>query len=156
MKKNVVFYLFVSIVALISFAFMLGKNYSEKGATSRPAYTITKETAHRYVEAFRKREEAAGKKRGEFVEAFDMNATELQDILQAVTIISNGNLNKMNVRFYLGVNDAGKQTLVIVGVDEKGQNVAYYKDAQGKLQSAVFDFTTPKPPFNTPDDETAF
>ncbi len=58
----------------------------------------------------------------------------------------------MSVRFYLGINDAGKQTLVIVTVDENGNNVAYYKDQQGKLQSAIFDFTTPSPPFNKDSD----
>ena len=151
MKKNLILFLSLAIIALISFAFIVGKNYSAK-SNSRSSYSISKETGHRYVEAFRQREEAAGKKRGEYVEAFDMNATEVQDILQAVTAISKGDISKMSVRFYLGVNDLGKQTLVIVAVDAAGKNVAYYKDSQGNLQSAIFDFTTPRPPFG-PDDQ---
>jgi hypothetical protein len=151
MKKNVIFSLFAGMAALVSLAFMVGKSYSSKSDISRSSYAISKETAHRYVEAWRQREEAVGKKRGEYVEAFDMHATELQDILQAVATISNGNLSTMNVRFYMGVNDAGKPTLVVVGVNAKGENVAYYKDAAGNLQSAIFDFTTPRPPFG-PDD----
>lgn len=151
MKKNLILFLSLGIIALISFAFIVGKNYSAKN-NSRSSYSISKETGHRYVEAYRQREEATGKKRGEFVEAFDMNATEVQDILQAVKTISKGDISKMSVRFYLGVNDLGKQTLVIVAVDAAGNNVAYYKDSQGNLQSAIFDFTTPKPPFN-PDDQ---
>jgi hypothetical protein len=84
MKKNLIIFLSLAITALISFAFMVGKNYSAKNNNNRSSYSISKETAHKYVEAYRQREEATGKKRGEYVEAFDMNATELQDILQAV------------------------------------------------------------------------
>jgi len=151
MKKNVVIFLSLGITALISFAFIVGKTYSAKN-NSRSSYSISKETAHQFVEAYRKREEATGKKRGEYVEAFDMNATELQDILQAVSTISKGDISKMSVRFYMGVNDAGKPTLVAVAVDANGNNVAYYKDSQGNLQSATFDFTTPHPPFDSEED----
>jgi Ethanolamine utilization protein EutJ (predicted chaperonin) len=80
-----------------------------------------------------------------------MNATELQDIMKALTAISKKDISKMGVRFYLGINEAGKQTLVIVTVDENGNNVAHYKDEQGQLQSAIFDFTTPSPPFGGQD-----
>lgn len=152
MKKNLILFFSLGIVALLSFAFIVGKNYSAK-KSSPSSYSISKETGHRYVEAFRQREEAAGKKRGEYVEAFDMNATEVQDILTAITAVSKGDISKMSVRFYLGVNDLGKQTLVIVAVDAAGKDVAYYKDSQGNLQSAVFDFTTPRPPF---DDQNGF
>jgi hypothetical protein len=147
MKKNLLLFLSLGIIALISFAFMVGKNYSARN-NSRSSYSISKETGHRYVEAYRQREEATGKKRGKYVEAFDMNATEVQDILQAVKSISKGDISKMSVRFFMGINDAGKPTLVAVAVDAKGNNVAHYKDSQGNLQSALFDFTTPHPPFD--------
>jgi hypothetical protein len=91
---------------------------------------------------------ALGKKRGEYVEAFNMNASELQDIMKALTTITKDDISKMSVRFYLGINDKGKQTLVIVTVDASGHEVTYYKDEHGNLQSAIFDFTTPSPPFD--------
>jgi hypothetical protein len=152
MKKNVVIVVTLVTTALISLAFIVGNNYAGKNSSAPSSYTISKETAHKYVTAWQKQEEALGKKRGEYVEAFNMNATELQDIMKALTIISKNDISKMSVRFYLGINDAGKQTLVIVTVDENGNNVAYYKDQQGKLQSAIFDFTTPSPPFNKDSD----
>jgi hypothetical protein len=148
MKKNVTIFLALVTTALISLAFIVGKNMSEKKAVNHSTYTISKETAHQYIDAWRKHEEALGKKRGEFVEAFDMNATELQDIMKALTAISKDDISKMNVRLYLGINDKGKQTLVIVTVDANGHEATYYKDENGNLQSAIFDFTTPRPPFN--------
>jgi hypothetical protein len=146
MKKNLIIFVALATTALISLAFIIGNNYGEK-TSARSSYTISKETAHKYVTAWQKHEESLGKKRGEYVEAFDMNATELQDIMKALTTISKNDISKMGVRFYLGINEAGKQTLVIVTIDEKGNNVAHYKDEQGNLQSAIFDFTTPRPPF---------
>jgi hypothetical protein len=151
MKKNVVLVVALATTALISLAFIVGNNYGKK-TSAHPNYTISKETAHKYVTAWQKHEEALGKKRGEYVEAFNMNATELQDIMKALTMISKNDISKMSVRFYLGINEAGKQTLVIVTVDANGDNVAYYKDEQGNLQSAIFDFTTPSPPFGKESD----
>jgi hypothetical protein len=152
MKKNVTLILSLATTAILSLAFIVGKNYATKENNTHSTYTISKETAKKYVGTWRQQEEAAGKKRGEYVEAFDMDATEFKDIMQALTTISKGELSKMSVRFYLGINEAGKQTLVIVTVDANGNNVSYYKDEQGKLQSAIFDFTTPRPPFNGEND----
>jgi hypothetical protein len=46
----------------------VGKNYSGKKNNTHASYTISKETAKKYIGAWRQREEAARKKRGEYVE----------------------------------------------------------------------------------------
>lgn len=77
--------------------------------------------------------------------SFSISATEVQDIMKALTTISNGDISKMKVRFYKAINDKGEETLVIVAVDANGKDVTYYKDKDGNLQSGVFDFTKPCP-----------
>jgi hypothetical protein len=144
MKKNVYLILSLAVIALISFAFIAGRKYA-LGSATRSSYTITKETAHNYVAAFRSREEAQGKKPGEYVRSFSMSAVEVQDIMNALTTISKGDISKTKVRFYKAINDDGQETLVIVAVDANGNDVTYYKDKNGNLQSAIFDFTHPCP-----------
>lgn len=144
MKKLAYIILPLAVIALISVAFVVSKKYSAN-STSRSSYTISKETAHNYVTAFRKKQEGQGKKRGEYVESFSISATEVQDIMNALTTISNGYISKMKVRFYKGINDSGEETLVIVAADANGNDVTYYKDKNGNLQSAIFDFTRPCP-----------
>ena len=89
--------------------------------------------------------DARGKKRGEYVESFSVPATEVRDIMNALNTISNGDLSKMKVRFYKAVNDKNEETLVISVADAQGKDVTYYKDKNGDLQSALFDFTRPCP-----------
>jgi hypothetical protein len=151
-KKIAYVFLPLAVMALISVAFIAGKKYTA-GSGSRSSYTITKETAHNYVAAFQHREEAQGKKRGEYVRSFSISATEVQDIMKALTTISNGEISKMKVRFYKGINDEGKETLVIVAVDSNGKDVTYYKDKDGNLQSGIFDFTKPCPDTCDGDDD---
>jgi len=151
MKKNAIIISSLAVIALVSVAFIAGKKYTAN-ATSRSSYTIGKETAHNYVAAFQNREEAQGKKRGEYVRSFSISATEVQDIMKALTTISKGDISKMKVRFYKGINDKEKETLVIVAVDANGKDVTYYKDENGNLQSGIFDFTMPCPDVCAGDD----
>jgi predicted hydrocarbon binding protein len=61
MKKNLIIVVAVATTAVISLAFIVGNNYGKKIA-ARSSYTISKETAHKYVTAWQKHEESLGKK----------------------------------------------------------------------------------------------
>jgi hypothetical protein len=52
----------------------LRHSHAGKKATAHSTYTIDKEIAHQYVVAWRTREEAAGKKRGQYIESFSIDA----------------------------------------------------------------------------------
>ena len=65
MKKSAYVILPLSIVALISLAFIIGRKYTSNTA-NRSTYTINNETARKYVATYREREQAGGKKRGEY------------------------------------------------------------------------------------------
>jgi len=75
---------------------------------------------------------------GTKVRAFTVHLSELQDIL--------GEIGVKTVRFYLGINNKDKETLVLVGVNEKNEDMVRVKCKNDEAEEdGTFDFTHPCP-----------
>ncbi|GGF39972.1 hypothetical protein [Echinicola rosea] len=93
--------------------------------------TIPKATAKKWMKRWKKMEKDYNKKTP--VNGFLVPMVDLQEVIAEV--------GAANVRAYLGIDDSDMEKLLIVGVDEKGNDMT--NEAQGQF---VYDFTRPCPP----------
>ena len=68
----------------------------------------------------------------DFVKAFTIPKVDFSQIIAKGAV---------SIRAYLGMSASGEKKLLLVGVNDKGEDMIDYKDGQ-----FVYDFTTPCPP----------
>jgi hypothetical protein len=72
---------------------------------------------------------------------------DLEEIIEIVNEIKNrlpGD-NIPGIRMYFGIKPGGEESLVLVAVNEHGQDILHYTDENGVEQSGTYDFTHPCP-----------
>jgi len=146
MKRTIVVICLVSLAFLIATAFLVTSFVVVNRNWQTTRYNITPQKATAYTTAFRSQQEAQGRKRGEYVEAFYIPGTELQDLGSELKTVSKGNMANIGMRIYMGINDRQQQTLVVVATDSLGKNITFYKDEVQQLHPGIFSYTQPCPP----------
>lgn len=87
--------------------------------------TITLETAQRWAENWNTAEDPIGN-----VKAFNIPGYNAKEIVKEPNVV--------NIRAYMGINDDGVPTLIMVGVDVNGDDLI-------GVNNLIYDFTTPCP-----------
>lgn len=93
--------------------------------------TVPKETAKKWMKKWKKMEKDYNKKTP--VNGFLIPLVDLQEVMAEPDV--------KNVRTYLGIDDEDMEKLLIVGVDESGDDMI--DEAKGQF---IYDFTQPCPP----------
>ncbi|QNK63901.1 hypothetical protein H7F33_05235 [Pedobacter sp. PAMC26386] len=101
-------------------------------------YRIPLERAVAYTAKWREIQNLNPKDPGTKVRAFTVHVTELQEIIDEIGVET--------VRFYIGINDKNKETLVLVGVNKDNEDMIEVKGKSDTVEeSGTFDFTHPCP-----------
>ena len=107
-------------------------------------YSIPLSDACRYTRRWREA--------GNTIRAFTIDTQELLDIIDE---LGRKHLKAVaQVRVYFGIKDTGEEALVLVGVDEHGNDITSFmkpgaaqsaKNVEGEEESGTYDFTRPCP-----------
>lgn len=102
-------------------------------------YRLPVHTAVAYTAKWRELEYLNRKDPATKVRAFNVHLSELKDILDEIGV--------ERVRFYLGINTEHKETLVLVGVNDKNEDMieARIKEDGSVEEVGTYDFSYPCP-----------
>ena len=101
-------------------------------------YRLPLEHAIAYTAKWREIQNLNPKDPATQVRAFTVHLSELKEIIDEIGVET--------VRFYIGINDKNKETLVLVGVNADNEDMVRVKGkSDTQEESGTFDFTHPCP-----------